>query len=66
MSEPASPLRSALEAGVFTLTLDRPAKRNALDSATVEALHAALERADLDADVRVLVLRGAGCRAGRR
>ena len=60
MSEPASPLRSALEAGVFTLTLDRPAKRNALDSATVEALHAGLERADLDADVRVLVLRGAG------
>ncbi|HUR01729.1 MAG TPA: enoyl-CoA hydratase/isomerase family protein, partial [Nonomuraea sp.] len=37
-----------------------PAKRNALDVATVEALHAGLERADLDADVRVLVLRGAG------
>jgi methylglutaconyl-CoA hydratase len=60
MSDPASPLRSALESGVLTLTLDRPAKRNALDAATVEALHVALERADLDADVRVLVLRGAG------
>ena len=60
MSDPASPLRSALESGVLTLTLDRPAKRNALDAATVEALHTALDRADLDADVRVLVLRGAG------
>jgi methylglutaconyl-CoA hydratase len=46
--------------GVFTLTLDRAAKRNALSAAMVEALHAALERADRDADVRVVVLRGAG------
>jgi methylglutaconyl-CoA hydratase len=54
------PLRTALEDGVLTCTLDRPAKRNALSSAVVEALHAALERADLDGEVRVVVLRGAG------
>ena len=54
------PLRSALAGGVLTLTLDRPEKRNALNAAMVEALHAALERADLDAEARVVVLRGAG------
>jgi len=54
------PLRSTLEGGVLTLTLDRPDKRNALNAALVDALHAALERADLDAEVRVVVLRGAG------
>jgi len=55
-----APLRSALQDGVLTLTLDRPDKRNALNAALVDALHAALERADLDAEVRVVVLRGAG------
>jgi methylglutaconyl-CoA hydratase len=54
------PLQHAVEDGVLTLTLDRPAKRNALSGALVEALHGGLERADLDADVRVVVLRGAG------
>jgi methylglutaconyl-CoA hydratase len=60
MSEGALPLRSALAGGVLTLTLDRPEKRNALSGAVVEALHAGLERADLDAEARVVVLRGAG------
>jgi len=54
------PLAVALEGGTLALTLDRPEKRNALSNALIEALHAALDRADLDADVRVLVLRGAG------
>ncbi|HEX6106628.1 MAG TPA: enoyl-CoA hydratase-related protein [Gemmatimonadales bacterium] len=56
----AEPIRVELAGGVLTLTLDRPDKRNALDAALVEALHGALERADLDADARVVVLRGAG------
>jgi methylglutaconyl-CoA hydratase len=64
MSTPPAPtgsaLRRELAAGVLTLTLDRPDKRNALDSALVEALAAELERADLDAEVRVVALRGAG------
>jgi methylglutaconyl-CoA hydratase len=60
MTEGAAPLRSALAGGVLTLTLDRPRKRNALSSGMLDALHAALERADLDADVRVVVLCGAG------
>jgi methylglutaconyl-CoA hydratase len=54
------PLRTALDGGVLTLTLDRPEKRNALNSVLIESLHAALERADLDADVRVVLVRGSG------
>ncbi len=50
----------ALAGGVLTLTLNRPDKRNAIDTAMIDALLAALERADLDAEVRVVALRGAG------
>lgn len=50
----------SVEAGVMTLRLNRPEKRNALDSATIEALHSAIEQAEIDANVRVLALRGAG------
>ena len=46
--------------GVLTATLNRPDKRNAIDAAMIDALLATLERADLDAEVRVLALRGAG------
>ena len=53
-------LATSLEGGVLTLTLDRPERRNALSSALVESLHDALGRADLDAEVRVVALRGAG------
>lgn len=53
-------LRTSLEGKVLTLTLDRPEKRNALSASLVESLHAALERADLDAEVRVVAIRGAG------
>jgi methylglutaconyl-CoA hydratase len=50
----------SLDQGVLSLTLNRPAKRNAIDSAMVSALLELLERAELDAAVRVVVLRGAG------
>jgi methylglutaconyl-CoA hydratase len=53
-------LLSSLESGVLSLTLNRPEKRNALNTGLIEALHQALERADLDAAVRVILLRGAG------
>jgi methylglutaconyl-CoA hydratase len=53
-------LLASLEAGVLTLTLNRPEKRNALSSELIELLHQALERAELDAAVRGVVLRGAG------
>ena len=46
--------------GVLTATLNRPEKRNAIDQAMIDALVNVLERADLDAAVRVVVIRGAG------
>jgi methylglutaconyl-CoA hydratase len=56
----AEPVLVALADGVLTLTLNRPDKRNALDAASVEGLRGGLERAELDAGVRVVALRGAG------
>jgi methylglutaconyl-CoA hydratase len=53
-------LGTALDEGVLTLTLDRPDKRNALNAALIDALHAAFDGADLDARVRVVVIGGAG------
>jgi enoyl-CoA hydratase len=42
------------------ITLDRPAKRNALTPAMVGGLHQALDRADRDPGLRVIVITGAG------
>jgi methylglutaconyl-CoA hydratase len=49
-----------LDGGVLTATLNRPDKRNAIDTPMIDALRSCLERADLDAGVRVVALRGAG------
>lgn len=53
-------VQAALEGGILTGTLDRPEKRNAIDTAMIDALLALLDRADLDAAVRVVAIRGAG------
>jgi enoyl-CoA hydratase len=42
------------------VTIDRPARRNAIDGATAEALHDAFRRFVADDEARVLVLTGAG------
>jgi enoyl-CoA hydratase len=42
------------------LTIDRPARRNAVDAATAAALREGLERFEADEGARVLVLTGAG------
>jgi methylglutaconyl-CoA hydratase len=54
------PLLGSLGDGILSLTLNRPEKRNALDSELIDCLHQELERADLDEGVRVILLRGAG------
>src|SRR4051812_9706255 len=56
-------LRNVLDAGVLTLTLDRPDVHNALDWRTREALVTSLEDASADLAVRAVVLTGAGERA---
>ena len=45
---------------VRRITLNRPAKRNALSNALRGAIFAALEAGDADPEVRVMILRGAG------
>ena len=45
---------------VATLTLNRPARMNAIDHRLPRDLRAAVERADADPDVHVIVLQGAG------
>jgi methylglutaconyl-CoA hydratase len=49
-----------VEDGVLTAALNRPEKRNAIDTPTIDALLAMLERAELDATVRVVAVRGVG------
>jgi methylglutaconyl-CoA hydratase len=57
----ADPVRSERSsAGVVTLTLDRPDRRNAFDDALIEALRDTLDRLADDRAVRAIVLTGAG------
>lgn len=53
-------VRAALEAGIFTVVLDRPEKKNALTRAMYTNLAEAFERAGTDAAIRVMVVRGSG------
>ena len=53
-------LQSELQAGVLTLTLNRPEKRNAINNDLARALLAALQHAEADTAVRCVVLRGNG------
>jgi 2-(1,2-epoxy-1,2-dihydrophenyl)acetyl-CoA isomerase len=53
-------LLSEFQAGVLTLTLNRPEKRNAIHNELARALLAALQQADGDASIRCVVLRGNG------
>src|SRR5262249_24532384 len=45
---------------VARLTLNRPERANALNKAMLEELGAALDQAERDADIRVVIVRGAG------
>lgn len=51
---------TSVEQGVLAITLNRPAKRNALTEAMLGELLDALQRAELDAAVRAVALRAAG------
>ncbi len=53
-------LLESLDAGVLTLTLNRPERRNALDEELITRLHHRLAAAGDDAAVRVIVLGGSG------
>jgi enoyl-CoA hydratase len=53
-------IRFQCQAGTALLTIDRPAVRNALDTATVREIHDALDRLEADRSIRVLIVTGAG------
>ncbi len=53
-------IRSEVRGGVATITLDSPTNRNALSSALIEQLLAALIAAETDTTVRVIVLTHTG------
>lgn len=55
-----TPVRYEVDRQVAVVTLDAPARRNALSSAMVDALEAALQRAGEDAAVRAVVLTHTG------
>jgi 2-(1,2-epoxy-1,2-dihydrophenyl)acetyl-CoA isomerase len=59
-SDGHEPVRYSVDGAVATVTLDRPAAMNALDTATKQALLAALRKAADDPAVRAVVLTGTG------
>jgi len=51
---------ASLGDGILTLALNRPEKRNALDATVIDGLAEGIARAELDAEVRVVAIRGTG------
>ncbi len=56
----ADEVLTSVEGGVATVRLNRPAKRNALNTAALAGLHAQFDLLDDDPAVRVVVVRGEG------
>ena len=54
---------STIEAGIQTITINRPSKLNALNKATIEELSNALQKAESSSEVRVVILTGSGEKA---
>ncbi|WP_417513238.1 enoyl-CoA hydratase-related protein [Marinobacter sp.] len=57
MKNPA--VRTEEQSHICTIILDHPDKKNAVDRPTAEALHAAFEQFEANANLRVAVLWGA-------
>ncbi|WP_323792453.1 crotonase/enoyl-CoA hydratase family protein [Nocardioides sp.] len=60
MSPSPTSVVTSYDGPVAVITLDRPERRNAVDSTTALALAEAVEKADADESVAVIVLTGAG------
>ncbi len=55
-----SEILTSREDSILTITLNRPEKRNALNDALINALKDALREADKDAELRAILIEGAG------
>ena len=67
-TETAAPVAITFDDGVLTVRLDRPDDHNRMDRATMAAITAAMDRADDDAAIRVVVVTGTNeyfCAGGR-
>ena len=53
-------IRLTVSESIATLTVDRPSVKNALDLATVQEFHRALDELGADPDVGILIITGAG------
>ena len=53
----------AIENGIGLITINRPAKLNALNVATIQELHDAFENLESNSDVRVIIITGEGEKA---
>lgn len=53
----------ATEGGITTITINRPSKLNALNSATIKELNKALLASELDKNTQVIILTGSGDKA---
>jgi isohexenylglutaconyl-CoA hydratase len=60
MSEGEAPVLVAREGGIVRMTLNRPARRNAMNGAMMAALDEVLDGLEKDSSARVVVLSGAG------
>ena len=60
MTESTELVVLSVEGSVMTITLNRPERLNALDTATLQQLEAAIIRANVEDEVRCIVLTGAG------
>lgn len=56
----ADPVLYDTNGAVATITINRPETLNALDTATITALHQAFDRAEADDAIRVVIMTGAG------
>src|ERR1700674_5881990 len=60
MTENDDEVLFTIQDGIARLTLNRPAKRNALNAAVIDGLKAGLRAAEGREDVRVVVITGGG------
>ncbi|MGN6264029.1 MAG: enoyl-CoA hydratase/isomerase family protein, partial [Ginsengibacter sp.] len=58
-----STIKTALEENIFTITINRPGKLNALNQTLLDELDAAMNQAYSDTNIKAVIITGAGEKA---